>query len=30
MERLDVEVETLDSLFAIDAAHLPAPADEFP
>ena len=29
MERLDVEVETLDSLFAIDAAHLPEPADEF-
>ena len=29
MERLDVEVEPLDSLFAIDAAHLPAPADEF-
>lgn len=29
MERLDVEVEPLDSLFGIDAAHLPAPADEF-
>ena len=29
MERLDVEVETLDSLFAIDAARLPEPADEF-
>ena len=29
MERLDVEVETLDSLFAIDAGRLPEPADEF-
>ena len=29
MERLDVEVEPLDSLFGIDAAHLPAPSDEF-
>ena len=29
MERLDVEVETLDSLFGIDAEHLPEPADEF-
>lgn len=29
MERLDVEVETLDSLFAIDAAHLPEPSDAF-
>ena len=29
MERLDVEVEPLDSLFGIDAARLPAPADEF-
>ena len=29
MERLDVEVETLDSLFGIDAARLPEPADEF-
>jgi hypothetical protein len=29
MERLDVEVETLDSLFAIDVNHLPEPADEF-
>jgi len=29
MERLDVEVEPLDSLFAIDVAHLPEPADEF-
>ena len=29
MERLDVEVEPLDSLFAIDAARLPEPADEF-
>jgi hypothetical protein len=29
MERLDLEVETLDSLFTIDAARLPEPADEF-
>ena len=29
MERLDVEVEPLDSLFGIDAAQLPEPADEF-
>lgn len=29
MERLDLEVETLDSLFAIDVARLPEPADEF-
>jgi hypothetical protein len=29
MEALDVEVETLDSLFGIDAARLPEPADEF-
>ena len=29
MERLDLEVETLDSLFGIDAARLPGPADEF-
>src|SRR5216683_252574 len=29
MERLDVEVEPLDSLFGIDAALLPEPADEF-
>ncbi len=29
MERLDVEVEPLDGLFGIDAARLPAPADEF-
>ena len=29
MERLDVEVETLDSLFAIDPVRLPEPADEF-
>ena len=29
MERLDVEVEPLDSLFGIDAARLPEPADEF-
>jgi hypothetical protein len=29
MERLDVEVEPLDSLFGIDTARLPAPADEF-
>ena len=29
MARLDVEVEPLDSLFAIDAARLPEPADEF-
>src|SRR5262245_42722617 len=29
MEQLDVEVEPLDSLLGIDAAHLPEPADEF-
>ena len=29
MEALDVEVETLDSLFGIDAARLPDPAHEF-
>jgi len=29
MERLDVEVETLDSLFGIDVEHLPEPADDF-
>jgi hypothetical protein len=29
MEQLDAEVETLDSLFAIDAARLPEPAYEF-
>ncbi len=29
MERLDVEVEPLDSLFGIDAVLLPEPADEF-
>ena len=29
MERLDVEVEPLDSLFGIDAAHLPAAGDDF-
>ena len=29
MERLDVEVEALDSLFGIDVEHLPDPADEF-
>ncbi len=29
MERLDVEVEALDSLFGIDAEHLPEPAEEF-
>ena len=29
MERLDVEVEALDSLFGIDAEHMPEPADEF-
>jgi hypothetical protein len=29
MTRLDLEVEPLDSLFGIDAARLPAPADEF-
>jgi hypothetical protein len=29
MEQLDVEIEPLDSLFGIDAAHLPEPADEF-
>jgi len=29
MEQLDVEVETLDSLFGIDAERLPEPADEF-
>jgi hypothetical protein len=29
MERLDVEVEALDSLFGIDLEHVPEPADEF-
>jgi len=29
MARLDLEVEPLDSMFGIDAARLPAPADEF-
>jgi hypothetical protein len=29
MERFDAEVETLDSLFGIDAASLPEPANEF-
>jgi hypothetical protein len=29
MEALDVEVETLDSLFGIDTARLPEPVDEF-
>jgi hypothetical protein len=29
MARLDLEVEPLDALFGIDAARLPAPADEF-
>lgn len=29
MERLDVEVETLDSLFGIDATRLPEPGEEF-
>jgi len=29
MERLDVEVEALDSLFGIDVERLPEPADEF-
>jgi hypothetical protein len=29
MERLDVEVEPLDSLFGIDADRLPDPADDF-
>jgi hypothetical protein len=29
MERLDIEVETLDSLFGIDASNLPDPSDEF-
>jgi hypothetical protein len=29
MERLDLEVETLDSLFTIDAARLPGPPDQF-
>jgi hypothetical protein len=29
MERFDVEVETLDSLFRIDPGSLPEPADEF-
>ena len=29
MERLDVEVETLDSLFSIDAERLPEHRDEF-
>ena len=29
MERLDVEVEPLDSLFGVDADHLPEPANDF-
>ena len=29
MERLDVEVEPLDSLFGVDADHLPEPSDDF-
>jgi hypothetical protein len=29
MEELDVEVEPLDSLFGIDAVHLPGPENEF-
>jgi hypothetical protein len=29
MERLDVEVETLDSLLGIDTVHLPEPSQEF-
>ena len=29
MERLDVEVEPLDSLFGVDANHLPEPSDDF-
>ena len=29
MERLDVEVEPLDSLFSIDVDRIPAPVDEF-
>jgi hypothetical protein len=29
MERLDVEVETLDSVFGIDEERLPEPSDEF-
>ena len=29
MERLDVEVDALDSLFGIDATRLPEPADQF-
>ena len=29
MEQLDIEFEPLDSLFGIDAARLPEPADEF-
>jgi hypothetical protein len=29
MERLDIEVEPLDSLFGIDADHLPEPANDF-
>jgi hypothetical protein len=29
MERLDVEVEPLDSMFGIDAARVPHPAEEF-
>jgi hypothetical protein len=28
-EQLDVEVEPLDSLFGVDAAHLPTPVEEF-
>jgi hypothetical protein len=29
MERFDVEVEPLDSLFGVDTAHLPEPSDDF-
>ena len=29
MERLDIEVDALDSLFGIDATRLPEPADQF-
>ena len=29
MERLDIEVEPIDSLFGIDADHLPEPSDDF-
>ena len=29
MERFDVEVEPLDSLFGVDADHLPEPSDDF-